>query len=151
MQPKLVHLATDTDDNDEAIGDILKTNDTCEVVLKKYKSLVEQGNSFNSNLPVDDALVSLSITNDSTENSFPLNSNGNNALDELKDLFSTSSNIQTNSTKSANDLNSFYEDLLSIDSKPFVSTNTFINTGFSPLQPVVIKPKELETSNLFLF
>jgi hypothetical protein len=166
MQPKLVQLATDTDDNDDSIGEILKTNDTCETVLKRYKRLVDEGNSFNTNLPIDDALVSLSggdsYTSDSNSNENSLSNK--NALDELKDLFSIS-NLNHNSAVSptkqpANSLASFYDELLlpvsqSDTQKPIMSHlnfNNIPNNNISTLQPEVLKPKLSEISrNYFIF
>jgi len=166
MQPKLVQLATDTDDNDDSIGEILKTNDTCETVLKRYKRLVDEGNSFNTNLPIDDALVSLSggdsYTSDSNSNENSLSNK--NALDELKDLFSIS-NLNQNSAVSptkqpANSLASFYDELLlpvsqSDTQKPIMSHlnfNNIPNNNISTLQPEVLKPKLSEISrNYFIF
>lgn len=153
MQPKLVQLATETDDNDDGIGEILSTNDSCETVIKKYKSVVEQGHaSFSSNLPFDDALVSLSSS--SADHKTTSTSNNANALDELKDLFSSvpSVNLQpisSSTTKPASDLNTFYQDLLSMDSQPQtynqfapINNNISLNEIISPLQPEQIKPNK---------
>ncbi len=140
MQPKLVQLATDTDDNDDSIGDILKTNDLCENILKRYRQLVDDGNSFNTNLPVDDALVCLSINDNIMPSKSNSNNESSNALNELQDLFSTSDLTTPIVDNKANDMNSFYQDLLSNDyQKPILS----------PLLPEVIKQKLPEISKYY--
>ena len=171
MQPKLVQLATDTEDNDDAIGEILKTNDTCETVLKRYKRLVDEGNSFSTHLPVDDALVSLGA--DSHTSNSNANENGGssltnmNALDELKDLFSTS-NLNQNgpavwpTKQPTNSLASFYDELLlpaaassqSDTQRPIVNNfnfNNIPNSNISALQPEVLKPRLPEISKKLTF
>lgn len=84
LQPNLIRLATETDDNDESIGDILKTNDACETTLKKYHRV------FDHKFSPDDALVNLnsaeSVSN--TESKNVESSNKNDSTKDLQDLFS---------------------------------------------------------------
>jgi ADP-ribosylation factor-binding protein GGA len=45
MQPNLIKLATETEENDESIGDILKANDQCERIIDQYKQIVINTNT----------------------------------------------------------------------------------------------------------
>ena len=57
LHPKIIQLATETEENDETIGDILSSNDQCESVLSKFKRIFE--NLANLDLSADDELISL--------------------------------------------------------------------------------------------
>ena len=82
--------------------------------------------------------------NSINDNIIPSKSNSNNessnALNELQDLFSTSDLTNPIVDNKANDMNSFYQDLLSNDyQKPILS----------PLLPEVIKQKLPEISKYY--
>lgn len=89
MRSKLVSMASETDDNDEAIGEIIKTNEQCEKIIGQYKLIfLKHTNQAYS----DDKLVSLtsSIHKEeellsSLENPKPSNYD---PLKELEELFS---------------------------------------------------------------
>ena len=57
LHPKIIQLATETEENDETIGDILSSNDQGESVLSKFKRIFE--NLDNLDLSADDELISL--------------------------------------------------------------------------------------------
>lgn len=133
LRPNLINLATETDDNDDGIGEILKTNDQCEKIINQYKLMfLNEITNGNHNNHVDDVkLVNLgssvasfdevnksSKTEQQTSNYDPLK--------ELQDLFSTPSSssiasrelINNNNQKSNN-----FDDFLSINDPVSVTNN----------------------------
>lgn len=112
LKPNLVKLATETDDNDDAIGDILKANDQCERIVNQYKSIFENDSSLLKIADNDVNLVNLSSPASSLlEDSHKNNSNQQSNYDplkELEDLFSKPTSTTFQSQK--NDLlNEIYE------------------------------------------
>lgn len=112
LKPNLVKLATETDDNDDAIGDILKANDQCERIVNQYKSIFDNDSSLLKIPDNDVNLVNLSSPASSLlEDSHKNNSNqlsNYDPLKELEDLFSKPTSTTFQSQK--NDLlNEIYE------------------------------------------
>lgn len=114
MRPNIVKLATECDENDESIGDILKTNDQCERILNQYKSMFDKefSSSFSSSSSSsflkfnDDVnLVNISTTSHMPDEFNPLSTSQTTTsydpLKELQDLFITNSDEmnQNNFTK----------------------------------------------------
>ncbi len=123
LQPKLVKLATDTDEHDDSIGDILKTNDACESVIKKYQLV------FDAKFSPDDALVNLNSLVDEAPVAVSDTASADSSKD-LQDLFSASSlNSQrpaiASTTKNSNNL---FDDLISVDGN-FNSTAATSNSN----------------------
>ena len=165
LQPNLIKLATETDDNDESIGDILKANDSCESVLKRYQSVL--GGRYIQAGHNDDALVNLNTVEDGQEDDFdPLKADKTDSTKDLYDLFSSvdlnqlylnkkkeSSQVMNNSTPN------LFDDLKLLEQQPQSnsynmsssnSLNSFVQ--LAPLQPVVIKTdSENSLSKFFLF
>lgn len=58
LRPNLVKLANEADDNDESIGDIIKTNEQCEKIINQYRLtfLNERGGAMHQQ---DDKLVNI--------------------------------------------------------------------------------------------
>ncbi len=111
LQPHLAQLATETDDNDDGLGDILKTHDQCERIITQYKAMFEYSNNLmdvglvNIGLMVD-ANIQNKATNSPLVNTKQNHSSTNGSsqydpLRELEDLFST--NTSTKPTQSIND------------------------------------------------
>lgn len=76
LRPNLIKLANEADDNDESIGEIIKTNEQCEKIINQYRFTIlnERGAA-----PHDDNLVNiqddeLSFSLDSTTGSTSANS-----------------------------------------------------------------------------
>jgi ADP-ribosylation factor-binding protein GGA len=119
MRPNLVKLATECDENDESIGDILKANDQCERILNQYKSmfdknsssfikftddvkLVELNQADINNTKGEDLIGNFSSASDLlTENAQKTSSTSYDPLKELQDLF-LSNNTDNNETFSTN-------------------------------------------------
>jgi hypothetical protein len=60
LRPNLVNLATECDENDESIGDILRTNDQCERIINQYRSIFDKSSSSFLKFSDDVKLVNLS-------------------------------------------------------------------------------------------
>jgi hypothetical protein len=116
----LAKLATETDDNDDAIGDILKANDQCERIVNQYKSIFENDSSLLKIPDNDVNLVNLSSATFSHEDIISNNNNNDSIrqstydpLRDLEELFSKPTQSQTNDLinklyeKNNNDQNSF--------------------------------------------
>ncbi len=83
MLPKIIKLATESNENDTAIGDILNSLDQCSKMMSKFTKLFKNGPETNA----DDDLVDLSSP---IQESIPKNNSAilkpkdlNNALEEL--------------------------------------------------------------------
>lgn len=119
FQPTLVKLAVELDENDESIGEILKTNDDCETIMKKYKSV------FDHTFSPDDALVNLNPLNDeraSGKPTQPAAPAGTNLVDDFLNFtspsipdsaHSTASTTTANNTEVKSSSNKDLEDLFS--------------------------------------
>jgi len=126
LQPNLIKLATETDENDDSIGDILKTNDSCEAIIKKYHAV------FDSKFYPDDALVNLNSLVDEA----PVNDQTKtDSSKDLEDLFSTNNlefmNSQpipatTPTTTTSSSSNNIFDDLISVDTD-FIDTKNLNN------------------------
>lgn len=120
----MVKLATETDDNDDAIGDILKANDLCERIINQYKEIFEKGSSVPKTSDNDVNLVNLSMDSNFLDGSNETNSKdlkiydqkiNYNPLKELEDLFS---NPTIESTQS--ELQKYNYDFMGqLNKKPF--------------------------------
>jgi hypothetical protein len=92
MRPNIVKLATECDENDESIGDILRTNDQCERIMNQYKSMFDKefassSSSSSSFLKFNDDvnLVNISTTSHMPDEFNPLppsNANSSTRLNE---------------------------------------------------------------------
>lgn len=157
LQPNLIKLATETDEHDESIGEILKTNDSCESIIKKYQSV------FDSKFSPDDALVNLNSMSDEMFNpvtaSNSSETNKAHSTKDLQDLFSTDNMSELYAQKpvtmnpvskplvAMNSTPNIFDDLVSVD-QDFTPLNApssafMMNTSSSlnsfdqaPLQPV---------------
>ena len=100
MRPNIVKLATECDENDESIGDILKANDQCERIMNQYKSMFDRDDVKLVNIST--TIANRTTSTDNNENSSLVDhdlignfSNTNNnkmssnydPLKELQDLF----------------------------------------------------------------
>jgi len=106
FQPTLVKLAVELDENDNSIGEILKANDDCEVIMKKYKAV------FDHTFSPDDALVNLNLLNDEAttgKSSQTTASTGANLVDDFLNL--TSPTTTKTATESKSSSNKDLEDL----------------------------------------
>lgn len=163
LQPNLIKLATETDDNDESIGDILKTNDSCDTIMKKYQAV------FDSKFNPDDALVNLNAINDeqlsttapeaqltTTEKKTDSNKDLQDLFSgtNLADLYSKSNNVKPVLQASAPNI---FDDLMSVqhDLTPNNNNSNFMNTSNSlnslnqaPLQPVMAKTDSNNSLNI---
>lgn len=163
LQPNLIKLATETDDNDESIGDILKTNDSCDTIMKKYQAV------FDSKFNPDDALVNLNAINDEQLSTTPpqaqlttteKKTDSNKDLHDLfsatnlADLYSKSNNVKPVLQASAPNI---FDDLMSVqhDLTPNNNNSNFMNTSNSlnslnqaPLQPVMAKTDSNNSLNI---
>jgi hypothetical protein len=158
MQPNLIKLATETDDNDDSIGDILKTNDACESLIKRYQIVIGTNYSTFNN---DDALVNLNLNENESVNSQEQQkpTTAIDATKELQDLFCSVdlnpsySNIKTNIETSNNifdDLKLLEQQSNSLQSQ--FSTNSFVTpiptsnslNSFSQLAP--LQPQQVKTT-----
>ncbi|RNA21639.1 ADP-ribosylation factor-binding GGA1 [Brachionus plicatilis] len=111
MRPKLVTMASETDDNDEAIGDIIKTNEQCEKIIGQYKLIfLKHINQASS----DDKLVSLTSSVHKDEELFSsLETPKPSNYDPLKELEELFANPISNSTKNVPEKK--FDDLLTSD------------------------------------
>lgn len=120
LRPNLVKLANETDDNDDAIGDILKTNDQCEKIINQYNAIFDKSslslqaasflkppiidndvNLVNLSSPINSLLFDddphhqrYSTTNASNNNNVSFD-----PLKELEDLFAKPSGNPANTTQ----------------------------------------------------
>lgn len=98
FQPTVVKLAVELDENDESIGEILKTNDDCETIMKKYKSV------FDHTFSPDDALVNLNSANDENTSGKAIQSAigaGTSFVDDFLNFTSSTKPHTSHSTASA--------------------------------------------------
>ena len=65
MRPNLVKLATECDDNDDSIGDILKANDHCERIINQYRTIFDKDSSSFMKFSDDVNLVNISTSHGS--------------------------------------------------------------------------------------
>ena len=107
MRSKLVTLASETDDNDEAIADIIKTNEQCEKIIGQYKLIfLKHINQASS----DDKLVCLASTINKDQELLPSldapKSSNYDPLKELEELFAnpTSDSIKHLPVQNIDDL-----------------------------------------------
>lgn len=119
FQPTVVKLALELDENDESIGEILKTNDDCETIMKKYKSV------FDHTFSPDDALVNLNSASDESTSGKAIQSAtgaGSNFVDDFLNFTSaskldtsqsTASKTIANNTETKSNSNKDLEDLFS--------------------------------------
>lgn len=96
-------LATETDDNDDGIGDIIKTNETVERILNQYKTIVGSENLLFVEIEDDKMLTSesndsLRQSKKSIVNNNSISPNKYDPLKELQDLFSTPLSTTTSAT-----------------------------------------------------
>ena len=121
LRPNLVKLANETEDNDESIGEIIKTNEQCEKIINQYKLTFL--NERAAHHVADDKLVNINEEFDSSLETISSNSGTaiNNVADkptakydplkELQDLFShepaASASVQPNSAATAAAKNDF--------------------------------------------
>lgn len=133
LRPNLVKLATETDDNDDAIFEILKTNDDCDRIINQYKLMflrdtVGANSSTNNSAFLDDVklfdltnnsitedqesnkqIKNLLNTNDDSTNRLALSNGKSNSYDplkELQDLFSAPIESKS-SSQNSNTLSEF--------------------------------------------
>ncbi len=141
----MAKLATETDDNDDAIGDILKANDQCERIVNQYKSIFENDSSLLKIPDNDVNLVNLSSTGSYLleDSHNPSNYNQNNSnqqsaydpLRDLEDLFSKPTTIQS---QEKNLINQLYEEN-SNNQKPFdLKVNNLSTVASTLIPPLVI-------------
>jgi hypothetical protein len=88
LRPNIVKLATECDENDESIGDILKANDQCERIMNQYKSMFDRDDVKLVN-------ISTTIANRTT----PTDNNENSSLVD-HDLIGNFSNTNNNKMSS---------------------------------------------------
>jgi ADP-ribosylation factor-binding protein GGA len=84
FKPLLIKLANETDDNDEGIGEIIKTNDNLIRCLNDYSRVLSGGTLEKPKHEDDTFLINTQI--DLTEN--PIKNEKYDPFKELKDLFS---------------------------------------------------------------
>lgn len=84
MRSKLVTLASETEDNDEALADIIKTNEQCEKIIGQYKLIFLKNINQTSS---DDKLVCLASTVNKEQELFSsLDASKPSNYDPLKEL-----------------------------------------------------------------
>ena len=67
LRPNIVKLATECDENDESIGDILKANDQCERIMNQYKSMFDRDDVKLVNIST--TIANRTTSTDTNENS----------------------------------------------------------------------------------
>jgi hypothetical protein len=158
LRPNLVKLANETEDNDESIGEIIKTNEQCEKIINQYKLTFL--NERAAHHVADDKLVNINEEFDSSLETISSNSGTaiNNASDkptakydplkELQDLFShepaAAASVQPNSVAAAakndfsmflsNDSQQLYTDSATKGIETLLSTIN-VNSASSSQQP----------------
>lgn len=101
IKPKIIQIASEIDENDDSIGTVIKSNDECESVLNKFKSIFRDDFSAREDTHhADDELVDISsnLTEKVKSNSPQvLSSSSKSSIKELEDLliFDTSASSTT--------------------------------------------------------
>lgn len=131
-RPNLVKLANESEDNDDSIGEIIKTNEQCERIIGQYKLtfLNERGSSVHddklvnineddsSSLEISPSSESFVSPSSSTNKQSSSNKQSKSAagtansanydpLKELQDLFSHEPAVTATSQMQKNDFNAF--------------------------------------------
>ena len=65
MKPKIIQIASEIEDNDETISEVIKSNDQCDSVLNKFKQIFQIETDGSDITHADDELIDIS-SDDST-------------------------------------------------------------------------------------
>jgi hypothetical protein len=149
MRPNLVKLANETDDNDESLADIIKTNEHCEKIIGQYKFTFLK--EMNEKISDDVKLVNIVMESedDDLAGSRSVSGRGGNVsgqtsrnydpLSELQDLFS-SNPVASSSNKSDN---SYHQSPLNSSSNfnPYASSligeNSLVNNATNNIETLL--------------
>ncbi|CAF0976858.1 unnamed protein product [Brachionus calyciflorus] len=156
LRPNLINLASETDDNDEALADIIKTNEQCEKIIGQYKLIFLKS---TTHVPSDDKLVNIKekdedllLTDSFKVNSDSIDSKGKyDPLKELEDLFSNSNSVSITSNNKDllmsdnKSLNNNFENLFSS-----INLNSNIAALTTPVQnmPYIMPKNQVQTSSV---